>query len=179
MDDTPIRVLDRSMRDKGLGKGVKKGRIWAYVRDQRPWAGTAPPGAVYYFAPDWKEEHARKHLNKTSGILQADGYKGYAKLLSRMPTELSGSARQPAGHLRRDFHDIFTATKSEIARKALDRIGALYDIERKITGKPADVRFATRQEHSKPKVDAFHTWAEQQLTRIPGKSVWPRRSATG
>lgn len=50
-DDTPIRVLDRSMRDKGLGKGVKKGRIWTYVRDQRPWAGAAPPGAVYYFGP--------------------------------------------------------------------------------------------------------------------------------
>jgi len=45
-DDTPIRVLDKSLRDRGLGKGVKKGRIWAYVRDQRPWAGTAPPGAV-------------------------------------------------------------------------------------------------------------------------------------
>ncbi len=50
-DDTPIRVLDRSRRDKGLGKGVKKGRIWAYVRDQRPWAGAAPPGALYQFAP--------------------------------------------------------------------------------------------------------------------------------
>jgi transposase len=170
-DDTPIRVLDRSMGDKGLGKGVKKGRIWAYVRDQRPWAGTAPPGAVYYFAPDWKEEHVHKHLNKTSGILQADGYKGYAKLY--IP-DADGTVRFREAacwaHLRRDFHDIFTATKSEIARKALDRIGALYDIERKITGKPADVRFATRQEHSKPKVDAFHTWAEQQLTRIPGKS---------
>ena len=44
-DDTPIRVLDRSKSDKGLGKGVRKGRIWAYVRDQRPWAGKAPPGA--------------------------------------------------------------------------------------------------------------------------------------
>lgn len=55
-DDTPIRVLDPSLRDKGLGKGVKMGRIWAYVRDQRPWAGAAPPGAVYYFAPDWKED---------------------------------------------------------------------------------------------------------------------------
>ncbi|AWX93886.1 hypothetical protein DPM13_15030 [Paracoccus mutanolyticus] len=31
-DDTSIRVLDRSLRDRGLGKGVKKGRIWAYVR---------------------------------------------------------------------------------------------------------------------------------------------------
>ena len=79
-DDTPIRVLDRSLRDKGLGKGVKKGRIWTYVRDHRPWAGAAPPGAVYYFAPDWKQEHVHHHLRQASGILQADGYKGYGKL---------------------------------------------------------------------------------------------------
>ena len=84
-DDTPIRVLDRSRRDRGLGKGVKKGRIWAYVRDQRPWAGTAPPGAVYRFAPDWKEEHVRTHLGQTSGILQADGYKGLCQALRPGP----------------------------------------------------------------------------------------------
>ena len=169
-DDTPIRVLDRSRRDRGLGKGVKKGRIWAYVRDQRPWAGTAPPGAVYRFAPDWKEEHVRDHLSQTSGILQADGYKGYTKLYDPGP---DGSARFREAacwaHLRRDFHDVWTGTGSEIAREALDRIGALYDIERKVTGQSADLRLAARQTHSRPKVEAFHAWAEQQLTRLPGK----------
>ena len=73
-DDTPIRVLDRSKRDKGLGKGVKKGRIWAYVRDQRPWCGAEPPGAIYKFAANWKEEHVLSHLASTKGILQADAY---------------------------------------------------------------------------------------------------------
>lgn len=169
-DDTPIRVLDRSLRDKGLGKGVRKGRIWAYVRDQRPWAGAAPPGAVYYFAPDWKEEHVHEHLKRTRGILQADGYKGYAKLYDPEP---DGTARFREAacwaHLRRDFHDIWVATKSEIARVALDRIGALYDIEREITGQPADLRLAARRKHSRPKVDAFFAWSEQQLPRIPGK----------
>ena len=173
-DDTPIRVLDRSLRDKGLGKGlgkgVKKGRIWAYVRDQRPWAGAAPPGAVYCFAPDWKEEHVHEHLKQTRGILQADGYKGYAKLYEPEP---DGTARFREAacwaHLRRDFHDIWAATKSEIAREALDRIGALYDIEREITGQPADLRLAARRKHSRPKVEAFFAWSEQQLSRIPGK----------
>ena len=169
-DDTPIRVLDRSLREKGLGKGVKQGRIWAYVRDQRPWAGTAPPGAVYAFAPDWKEDHVRHHLRNTSGILQADGYKGYAKLYA---AAVDGKTRFREAacwaHLRRDFHDVWTETKSEIAREALDRIGALYDIEREITGRPADVRLSVRQQHSKPKVEAFRVWAEQQLARIPGK----------
>lgn len=170
-DDTPIRVLDRSLRNKGLGKGVKKGRIWAYVRDQRPWAGSAPPGAVYYFAPDWKEEHVLRHLSKGSGILQADGYKGYAKLYA---PEADGITRFREAacwaHLRRDFHDVWTSTKSGIAREALDRIGALYDIERDITGQPADVRLAARKKLSKPKADAFFAWSGQQLLRIPGKS---------
>lgn len=169
-DDTPIRVLDRSRRDKGLGKGVKKGRIWAYVRDQRPWAGAAPPGAVYQFAPDWKEEHVLSHLEKASGILQADGYKGYTKLYT---PDLDGKRQfQEAAcwaHLRRDFHDVWTSTQSEIAREALDRIGALYDIERKINGQPAAVRKAVRQDKSKAKVEAFRVWADKQLTRIPGK----------
>lgn len=174
-DDTPIRVLDRSLRDKGsgggLGKGVKKGRIWTYVRDQRPWSGAAPPGAVYYFAPDWKEGHVQHHLRHASGILQADGYKGFAKLYE---PGLDGTCRFREAacwaHLRRDFHDVWSATKSEIAREALDRIGALYDIEREISGQPADIRCAARQARAKPKVDDFKVWAERQLTRLPGKS---------
>lgn len=169
-DDTPIRVLDRSQKDRGLGKGVKQGRIWAYVRDPRPWAGTAPPGAVYRFAPDWKQEHVHGHLAQTRGILQADGYKGYAKLYEPDP---DGTPRlQEAScwaHLRRDFHDEWDKTKSAIAREALDRIGALYDIEREINGQPAEIRLAARQTHSAPKVEAFFYWSESQLTRIPGK----------
>ncbi|MEQ8375739.1 MAG: IS66 family transposase [Roseibium aggregatum] len=169
-DDTPIRVLDRAKSDKGLGKGVKKGRIWAYIRDQRPWAGTAPPGAVYVFAPDWKEEHVHRHLAKTRGILQADGYKGYAKLYDPDP-DGSPRLREAAcwAHLRRDFHDEWDKTKSAIAREALDRIGALYDIEREINGCPANIRLAARQKHSAPKVAAFFDWSESQLTLIPGK----------
>jgi len=170
-DDTPIRVLDRSLRDKGLGKGVRQGRIWAYVRDQRPWAGASPPGAVYRFAPNWKEEHVLSHLADARGILQADGYKGYAKLYEPDPNS-TPRLREAAcwAHLRRDFHDFWTSTKSQIAREALDRIGKLYDIERDINGQPADVRHAARQKLSRPQVEAFFAWSEQQLLRIPGKS---------
>ncbi len=170
-DDTPIRILDRGRRDKGLGKGVRKGRIWACVRDQRPWAGTAPPDAVHHFAPDWKEEHVLAHPGETGGILRADGCKGYAKLYA---ADLNGKSqfREAAcrAHLRRDFHDVWTATKSAIAREVPDRIGKLCDIEREIRRKPAELRLAVRQKESKPKVDAFRDWAERQLTRIPGKS---------
>lgn len=170
-DDTPIRVLDRAAKKRALGKAVKQGRIWVYVRDQRPWAGQAPPGAIYYFSPNRKGEHPQKHLSSSSGILQADAYSGFAKLYER---HADGTAqfREAAcwAHLRRDFHDVWTATKSQIAKEALDRIGALYDIEREINGQPADLRLKVRQKNSRPKVDAFQAWAEKQLTRIPGKS---------
>ena len=170
-DDTPIRVLDRSRKDKGLGKGVKQGRIWVYVRDQRPWAGQAPPGAVYYFSPDRKGEHPRKHLEKSSGILQADAYTGFKELYERR-ADGTAQFREAAcwAHLRRDFHDIWTSDKSGIAKVALDRIGKLYDIERQIAGQSAELRRTVRQDKSKPQVEAFRAWAEQQLTRIPGKS---------
>lgn len=171
-DDTPIKVLDRSRRPKGLGKGVRQGRIWVYVRDQRPWAGDAPPGAVYYFAPDRKGEHVRDHLRNSSGILQADAYPGFNKLYEHQRADTAPQFQEAAcwAHLRRDFHDVWLGTKSAIAREALDQIGKLYDIEREINGQSADIRLAVRQERSKPKVEAFKTWAEQQLRGIPGKS---------
>src|SRR5690606_6961076 len=72
-------------------------------------------------------------------------------------------------HWRRDFHDIWKSQRSPIAHEALERIGQLYDIERDIAGKPADVRRAVRQELSRPRLEALHAWAQMQLTRIPAK----------
>lgn len=170
-DDTPVRVLDPSKRIDGIGKGVKEGRIWTYVRDDRPWGGAAPPGAAYFFSVDRKGEHPQRHLAGFSGILQADAYSGFKALYA---PDASGKTRIREAacwaHLRRDFFDVHTATKSEIAREALDRIGELYDIERQISGQSRDVRRAIRQEQTCPKTEAFKAWSAAQLTRIPGKS---------
>ena len=81
-------------------------------------------------------------------------------------------------HLRRDFHDVWKATDSPIAREALERIGALYDIEAAINGQPRDVRHAVRQKQSRPKVEAFAPVVRARLNRIPGKGDWPRPCAT-
>jgi transposase len=169
-DDTPIKVLDPSRRVKGIGKGIREGRIWTYVRDDRPWGGAAPPGAVYYFSTDRKGEHPQTHLAQFEGILQADAFGGFKKLYE---PDATGKVRVREAacwaHLRRDFHDVWTTANSGIAREALDRIGALYDIERKIAGQSAEQRKTVRQKLTRPKVAAFKTWAETQLGRIPGK----------
>jgi transposase len=169
-DDTPIRVLDRSKKSE-FGKGVKEGRIWAYVRDPRPWSGTAPPAVAYHFSPDRKGEHPQKHLGAGKGILQADAYAGFKDLYL---AEGNGEARFREAacwaHLRRAFFEVEKETGSEIAREALERIGGLYDIEAQINGRSADERRAVRQAHSRPKVRAFKNWAEEQLEYISGKS---------
>ncbi|SFF78850.1 Transposase [Novosphingobium sp. CF614] len=173
-DDTPIKVLDRSRRvatpGQRLGKGVRKSRIWVYVLDQRPWSGQAPPGVAYKFGGDWKEEHVLRHLRHSQGILQADAYKGYGKLYT---PDVNGAARFREAacwaHLRRDFHDLWVGEKSGLAREALDRIGAIYHVEKQIAGKGAHVRLAARQSQSRPMVEAFHAWAQAQLVKIPAK----------
>jgi transposase len=183
-DDTPIRVLDRARRKAGLGKSVKQGRIWACVCDQRPWAGPAPPVVAYRFSPDRKGEHPTAHLAESAGILQGEEGQetvrgtvsptnAYSSFRGLYETPQDGSPpqfREAAcwAHLRRAFHDVWEATKSQIAREALDRIGKLYDVEREITGRSAEQRLAIRKKHSAPKVDAFKMWSEAQLVRIPG-----------
>ena len=169
-DDTPIRVLDPKMKLAGRERGVKEGRVWVYVRDDRPWGGQDPPAAAYWFSPDRKGEHPQEHLRNFIGILQADAYSGFRKLYER---GLDGKPRIREAacwaHLRRDFHDVWKSTNSAIARDALEQIGRLYDIERAINGQPFERRLAARQQQSRPRVLAFGIWCEQQLGRIPGK----------
>src|SRR6202012_1390040 len=73
-DDTPVPVLA-----PGTGK-TATGRLWVYVRDDRPWTGTGPPAVLYGYSPDRKGEHPRRHLRDFRGILQADGYAGFNDL---------------------------------------------------------------------------------------------------
>ena len=169
-DDTPVRMLDRSRRASGFDKNVRQGRIWVYVRDDRPWAGTSPPGAVYRFSPDRKGERPREHLKDFKGILQADAYAGF-KDLYKPDQKGDIHVREAAcwAHARREFHDFWKLSSSEIAKEALERIGALYDIEEQIKGLSAEERHAHRQLHSKPKFEAFELWAKQQLEIISGK----------
>lgn len=73
-DDTPMPVLQ-----PGRGK-AKTGRLWTYVRDDRPSAGPAPPAVWFAYSPDRKGKHPVGHLKTFAGILQADAYAGFDPL---------------------------------------------------------------------------------------------------
>ena len=157
-DDTTVPVLDP-------GRGTTRtGRLWCYVRDDRPFAGTAAPAVLYHYSPDRKGEHPRAHLASFRGILQADGYAGYAGLYQRGVTEAACWA-----HARRKFFDVHAATGSPLAQEALHRIAALYAIEAEIRGQPADVRLAVRAVRSAARFTELKAWLDNTLGRIPGK----------
>jgi transposase len=160
-DDTPVPVLQP-------GRGVTKtGRLWTYVRDDRP-AGSAEAPAVWsQYSPDRKGERPVAHLRHFTGVLQADGYAGFDRLYER------GDIIEAAcwAHVRRKFYDINVANDSPIAAVALTRIGALYAIEAEIRERPPDHRRSARQARAGPLLDDFRGWLQQALGTVSQKSA--------
>ena len=159
-DDTPVPVLA-----PGNGK-TKTGRLWTYVRDDRPAGlGTAP--AVWFaYSQDRKGEHPRRHLKDFKGALQADAYSGFHHLYG------DGTIYEVAcwAHTRRKFHDVHVVHASPTTTEALDRIGALYAIEEQIRGKPAELRCSVRQARARPLLDELRLWMEKMLRSLSTKS---------
>lgn len=160
-DDTPVPVLD-----PGRGR-TRTGRLWTYVRDDRPAGDATPPAVWFRYSPDRKGEHPRTHLASFAGVLQADGYAGFNDLYA---TERIRAAACWA-HVRRKFYDIAQAVGSPIASEALARIAALYEIEAALRGRPPDQRRTERRARAGPLLDQMHGWLSAQLTQLSSRSV--------
>jgi len=159
-DDTPVPVLA-----PGLGK-TKTGRLWTYVRDERPHGGKAPPAVAFFYSPDRKGEHPQDHLKTFKGVLHADGYAGFNAIFEKAQvTEAACWA-----HVRRKVFDVHAANASPLAAEALDRIGALYGIEAFIRGKPPDERRRYREDKAVPLLAGLKAWLEATAPKLPGKS---------
>src|ERR1700688_3372741 len=159
-DDTPVPVLA-----PGNGK-TKTGRLWTYVRDDRP-AGDATPAAVWFaYSPDRKGEHPKAHLSEFTGTLQADGYAGFDAVYE------TGHIQEAAcwAHVRRKFYDLHVAHKSQVAAEGLERIAALYAVEKEIRGYPAEQRREIRNTRARPLLESLKQWLEETLTKLSRKS---------
>jgi transposase len=159
-DDTPVPVLD-----PGRGR-TKTGRLWTYVRDDRPAGSRAPPAVWYRYSPDRQGIHPRQHLARYKGILQADGYSGYTAIYE------TGRVVEAAcwAHARRKFYDIFVSNRSPIAAEAVRRIGMMYAIEREIRGQVPEIRRAARQERTSGILADLHAWMSATLRTVSAKS---------
>ena len=166
-DDTPVAVLT-----PGQGK-TKTGRLWAYVRDDRPAGSQDAPAVWFQYSPDRKGEHPQRHLRGFAGILQADAYGGWGKLYD------SGRITEAAcwAHARRPWWDLYLSTgkaPDSVAAQALQRIGQLYAIEAQIRGQPPDERRQHRQSRAGPVLDELHQWLSSMVGRVSAKSELAR-----
>jgi transposase len=159
-DDTPVPVLA-----PGTGK-TRTGRLWTYVRDDRPSGSADAPAVWFAYTPDRKGERPREHLKRYRGALQADAYAGFHHLYE------GGAIYEVAcwAHARRKFHEIHLAHASPTTSEAIERIAALYAIEKEIRGSTPEVRKNVRQARAKPLLDRMHTWLEATLAKLSPKS---------
>ena len=174
-DDTTVPVLAKTKTDTG--------RIWTYVRDDRPFGGPAPPAAIFHYSRDRRGEHPVGHLRNWAGILQADAYAGYNALFhaDRAPSPLTRALCW--SHSRRYFFelaDVATQLKkrrkqapviSPLAVEAVRRIDAIFDVERAINGRSVQDRLALRQQHSAPLVADLETWMRENRSKLSRNSA--------
>jgi transposase len=164
-DDTTVPVLAKNK--------TVTGRLWTYVRDDRPFGGPAPPAAVFRYSRDRSALHPSEHLVGFAGLLQADAYAGYNKLYEpdRSPGPVTSALCW--AHGRRKFFvlaDIAASARrgpsappiSPLALEAVRRIDRIFDLEREINGRSASERLAFRREHVAPVIADLETWMRKE-----------------
>jgi transposase len=157
-DDTTVPILAKGQTETG--------RVWVYVRDDRPFGGKDPPAALFYASCDRTRAHPERHLAGYAGLLQADAFEGYNRLY--LPERKPGPIVEARcwSHARRKFFELADIAAnarrgknappiSPIALEAVKRIDALFAVEREINGLLAATRLAARQEKSASLVAAF------------------------
>ncbi len=169
-DDTTVPLLAKG--------GTQTARLWTYLRDDRPFAGGAPPAALYYFSTDRRKEHPTRHLAGWTGNLQADAYGGYNDLYRHDHKPAPVRSALCWSHARRKFFELAdikaTARKgkkvaeeiSPIALEAVKRFDAIFDIEREINGLTAEARHDARQRLVRPMVSDLHDWLRSERARM-------------
>jgi transposase len=161
-DDTTVPVLAK-------GK-TRTGRLWTYVRDDRPFAGPDPPAAVFFYSRDRGGEHPEQHLAGYAGLMQADAYAGFNRLYEA--DRKGGPIVEAAcwAHARRKFFDLARINQAPIASEAVTRIDVLFAIEREISGLAPRQRVGVRTERSRPFVTALESWLREQRARVSKNS---------
>ncbi|MGE5150215.1 MAG: IS66 family transposase [Rhodospirillaceae bacterium] len=171
-DDTIVPVVAKGKTDTG--------RCWVYVRDDRPFGGTGPPAAMFYYSRDRGGEHPVRHLAGYAGILQADAYGGYNKLYeaARQPGPIIEAAcwvhaRRPffvladvAANARRKAQGKSASVISPLAVEAVRRIDELFAIERAINGENAERRQQVRQDASAPLIADLERWLREERPKL-------------
>jgi transposase len=158
-DETPVQMLK-----PGNGR-THRAYLWAYA----PGAFEDLKAVVYDFCETRAGEHARAFLGDWKGSLVCDDYSGYKAGFANGVLEVGCLA-----HARRKFFDLHASSKSQVAESALQQIGMVYEVERKVQNLTPDARQRIRQARSRPLLDALHRWMLLTRQKITDGSATAR-----
>jgi transposase len=156
-DETPVAMLDPA-----AGK-TKRAYLWAYARSGLD----VSPGVVYEFCVGRGAKYPLEFLKGWSGTLVCDGYGGYDKVMAEETRIGAGCL----AHARRKFDELVKDNLSPVGTQAIQRIAALYQIERQVKGFSVEDRLAARQSRSKPLCEDLHAWLTLERQRVPEGSA--------
>jgi transposase len=164
-DETPVRVLS-----PGRGR-TKVCQFWAHATDDRSWKGPAPPAVAYVCAGGRGRMEIASQLAGFEGVLHVDGYAAYTALAG--DKKKFGKIRLAfcLVHARRNFVDVHKTTNSPFAKEVIERIAAVYAIEKRIRGLDADQRRAVRQAETEPLMEALKARLEETKDGISRQST--------
>jgi transposase len=167
-DDTTVPVLAKVK--------TRTGRIWTYVRDDRPFGGKTSPAAVFFYSADRAGVHPEQHLAGYAGILQADAYSGFNALYApdRKPRPITEAGCW--AHARRKLFELADvaskardgkpATISPIAFEGVQKFDAIFALERSINGLSPAERAAVRRKDIAPLVNDLIEWMKRERAKL-------------
>ena len=151
-DDTIMPMLS-------VGK-TKSARMWVYVGDE------AHAYNIFDFTLNRGRDGPKYFLRDYEQVLLADGYGGYNGVVAGNPITRAGCW----SHARRKFVDA-EKVAPEIAREAVDLIGALFRVERQAKDFSVEQRLALRRAKTAPILAQLREkllgWKEQLLPKHP------------
>jgi transposase len=157
-DDTPVKVLDRSLK-----RATRKGRFWPYVGDRNHRA------AVFDYTPTRERAGPEQFLKTYRGYLQADAYVAYDAFFTKPERGLVEVACW--AHTRRHFHQALDTDSARMGA-VLAFIAHLYKVEKRarqsgITGEHLRL---LREHTSKPVLGKLREYLEKIREEVLPKS---------
>ena len=162
-DETPV-LVNKDGRPAGT-----KSFMWVY-RTGRVYTGHQI--VLYEYQKTRNASHPREFLKDFNGICVTDGYQVYHTIeTEREDLKIAGCW----SHARRRFDEAVktlpkATRKDSRAYLALTMIQAIYREEKRLKDLPAEERKLRRQLSVRPLVEAYFTWARENILKVPQKS---------
>lgn len=157
VDETPVKLLKPDFPQ------ATTAYLWTLVGDQQH------PYNVYYFTEDRSRAGPEQFLNDYSGVLVSDAYVCYESLQSEWAERMAWACCH--AHARRKFEEVHHLGATRQTTQALCYFQLLFDIEDQGRRLTTDERFAMRQKESRPVLQQFKTWMDEQLPTMRPKHV--------